>query len=309
MARFQTPAVLEVPLSRMLELERCEVSDHLERGGLALFPEAPIELPPDDDIAFLRDVTPPFHTRKNVSWYPRSETVSGLRAPVEVRERVRSILGNHHRRVQDFLSRIVPTFAPGWVTATSSLRAFEEKNRDIPLHQRSDTLHIDAGAYGATHGHLILRFLTNLDDQDRVWRVKGTAADIVEHFGRNAGLAGRDPVGEGGADRLLSGLIRTAAGVFPMLRAVDTSPYDRAMRRVHNHMKESVEFQTDTESAAEVRFKPRSSWLVFADVAGHACLSGRLALIDTFLVPRDNLGDPRRSPYEILRRYGAATAA
>jgi hypothetical protein len=284
------------------------MTDHLECGGLVMFPLAPIPLPADEDVRFLQEVTPPFHTRKNVSWYPGSGHVSGLRAPDAVTDRVRRILSEHHGRVEQLLRRIIPTFTPGWITGTSSLRAFQEKERDIPLRQRSDLIHLDAGAYGATHGHLILRFLTNLDDQDRVWRVKGTAPDIVERLGTDAGLAGQDPVSEGLFDRFVSGLIRVPSSAFPMLRTLDTSPYDRAMRRIHNRMKESVAFQSDPEGAADVHFKPRSCWMVFADMTGHACLSGKLALIDTFLIPRENFADVARTPYEILRRFGAGGA-
>ncbi len=90
------------------------------------------------------------------------------------------------------LKKLIPSFTPGWTSATSSLRVFEENNRGIPIRARSDRIHLDAGTYGAARGDLILRFLTNLDDKERVWRCKGTVSDLVETYGEAAGLQRSD---------------------------------------------------------------------------------------------------------------------
>ena len=54
------------------------------------------------------------------------------------------------------------------------------------------------------------------------------------------------------------------------------------MRRMHNYMKESEAFHQEPEGMVEIRFKPKSRWLVFADMAGHSCLSGEFAMINRF---------------------------
>jgi len=47
------------------------------------------------------------------------------------------------------------------------------------------------------------------------------------------------------------------------------SAYDRTMERMHNYTKESEEFYTVPEGVVEIHFKPKSCWMVFADMAGH----------------------------------------
>lgn len=300
---LKTPEALEVTPERLDQLRPRELSDHLEHGGLVMLPRAPVALPSEEDIQFLRDETPKYHTHKNISYYPLAGRTSGMGGPPSPRERTGRILKAHHERVESFLKRVIPTLAPGWTSGTSSLRVFQEKDRDIPARKRSDLLHLDAGAYGCTRGDLILRFLTNLDDEDRVWKVKGTVADLVAQYGSAAGLERGNLLREGVLDRLRARLIQGLAVAFPMVRSLDQSAYDRAMRRMHNYMKESEEFQQSPEGAGEVHFKPRSCWFVFADMAGHACKSGRFCIIDTFIVPKENFRDLRYTPYEILRRY------
>ena len=300
---LKTPEALEVTPERLEQLSPRELSDHLERGGLVMLPQAPMALPSDEDIQFLRDETPKHHTHKNISYYPLAGRISGMGGPPSLRERTGRILKAHHERVESFLKRVIPTLAPGWTTGTSSLRVFQEKDRNISVHARSDLLHLDARAYGCTRGDLILRFLTNLDDEDRVWKVKGTVADLVAQYGSAAGLQRGNLLKEGLHDRLYSSLVRGLAIAFPMARSLDQSAYDRAMGRMHNYMKESDEFQQDPEGACEVHFRPRSCWLVFADMAGHACRWGRFCIIDTFIVPKENFRDRWRTPYEVLRRY------
>lgn len=302
------PEVVEVGPDRLETLGPRDLSDPLERGGLVFFPKAPLELPSEDDIRYLRDETPKYHTTKNISYYPDAGRVNGMRAPRAVRDRVGRILREHHERVEAFLSRVLPTFRPGWTTSTSSLRAFQENGRALPVRKRSDLIHLDAGTYGATRGDLLLRFLTNLDDQDRVWRVKGTVSGLVEKYGREAGLGRPDLLKDGLADRAFSGLVRGLSAVFPMARSLDRSSYDRAMRRMHNFMKENEAFQKDAEGASDLRFPPRSCWTTFADMVGHSCTWGRFALIDTFIVPRANFRHPENAPYEVLRRYSSAVS-
>ena len=173
----------------------------------------------------------------------------------------------------------------------------------------SDLLHLDAGTYGAARGDLILRFLTNLDDEDRIWKCKGTAPDLIESFGEAAGLKRGDLLRDSFMNRVGSGLVRGISAIAPIAMTLEQSAYDHAMRRMHNYMKESDEFQSNPEGRVEIHFKPRSCWLVFADMAGHACEFGRFATINTFIVPRRNFRHPEFTPWEALRRFGAGESA
>jgi hypothetical protein len=83
-----------------------------------------------------------------------------------------------------------------------------------------------------------------------------------------------------------------------MLRVVDTSPYDRRMRRFHNWMKDTPSFQAGPSQ--RFVFPPFSAWMVLTDGVSHACVRGQHALVDTFLVPLANCRIPAEAPYRVL---------
>ncbi len=306
----KTPEAIEVAADKFNTLGACELTDHLERGRVVMFPTPPLELPSDDDLRFLKQQTPEYHTSKNISYYPQAQMIRGIKAPPDIEQRTKTILMEYQARVEACLERLIPSFTQGWTSATSSLRVFEENNRSLAARARSDLIHLDAGTYGAARGDLILRFLTNLDDKDRVWRCKGTVPDLVETFGEAAGLQRNDGLlRDSYLNRLGSTMVRGLSKMFPITTTLERSAYDQAMRHMHNYMKESEEFQQDPEGMVEIRFKPKSCWLVFADMAGHSCLSGEFAMINTFMVPRENFRHPEFSPWEVLSRYAAGESA
>jgi hypothetical protein len=73
------------------------------------------------------------------------------------------------------------------------------------------------------------------------------------------------------------------------------------MRRFHNFMKDTPSFQNSPEGLEQFRFKPFSAWSVFTDMVSHACVSGRFALVSTFLVPMANCRRKECVPYHILK--------
>jgi len=306
----KAPEAIEVSPEILETLAPYELTDHLERGRVLMFPTPPLELPSEEELQFLKQQTPEYHTRKNISYYPEAQLIRGIKAPPEIEQRTQAILKGYQDRVEACLRQIIPSFAPGWRSATSSLRVFEENNRGIPIRARSDRIHIDAGTYGASRGDLILRFLTNLDDKERVWRCKGTVFDLVETYGEAAGLERSEELLRNSMlNRVGSGIVRGLSKAFPSLATLETSAYDQAMRHIHNYMKESDDFHQDPEGMVEIRFKPRSCWLVFADMAGHSCLSGEFAMINTFMIPRQNFRHLEFSPWEVLSRYAAGKSA
>jgi len=306
----KTPEAIEVTADKFDTLVPYELTDHLERGRVLMFPTPPLELPSDEDLRFLKEQTPEYHVHKNISYYPKAGLIRGIKGPPEIEQRTRTILKDYQERVEACLQRLIPSFTPGWRSATSSLRVFEENNRGIPLRSRSDLIHLDAGTYGASRGDLIMRFLTNLDDKERVWKCKGTVSDLIETFGEAAGLQRGDALlRDSLLNRMGSGVVRGLSKAFPIVSTLERSAYDQAMRHMHNYMKESDEFQQDPEGTVEIRFKPKSCWLVFADMAGHACLSGEFAMINTFMIPRQNFRHQEFSPWEVLSRYAAGKSA
>ncbi|HXX95282.1 MAG TPA: Kdo hydroxylase family protein [Planctomycetota bacterium] len=286
-----------------------ELSDALERGNIVFFPRSPIPFPSPEDLVFLREEMPRHLRRKNLSYHPEVDRVVGLPRRPGVRERITRILRDHLGEVRRFLERAIPTLARGWTVGTSSFRPLEEKGRALSAHASNERVHVDAGAYGATHGNRILRFFMNANStEDRVWITKGAFPEVYRRYGQAAGIAPR-PLGDGRSlelglqDRLRTGMLGTLARMgLPQARLLDSSPYDRLMRRFHNFMKDTPEFQNTPEGHREFSFPPFSAWMVFTDMVSHACISGQHALIDTFIVPLGNCSLPEFAPYHILSR-------
>jgi len=275
-------------------------SEALERGQIVHFPRCPVALPEPADQDFLRGGLAPFLKAKNVSWYPRADRLTGVQA-AEAAGRAHRILRAHALRVRAFLEGAMPGFTRGWEPGTSSFRPLEEKGRALPAHASNELVHVDAGAYGATHGDRILRFFVNLNPgRDRVWISKGSFAELWRKHGAEAGIlqGGLEPALPG---KIWSGILKTAGRAFPMARVIDTSPYDRRMRRFHNWMKDTPAFQSGPSQ--RFAFAPFSAWMVLTDGVSHACIEGQHALVDTFIVPLRNCRF--ETPYQLLAGLSA----
>jgi hypothetical protein len=172
-------------------------------------------------------------------------------------------------------------------------------------------VHIDAGAYGATDGDRIFRFFVNVNDrEDRIWASKGNVQDVLQRHGAAAGLldaSGRLTlrIDKGLRDQAFSAAIGGLARLNPLAHTLDSSPYDRTMRRLHNYMKDSDAFKQDMRGYEEIRFPPYSAWMVFTDGVSHASLSGQFALVTTIIVSRRVLKYPQYSPYALLAARSA----
>lgn len=289
---------------RLQSLGSRDLSDAMERGNIVFFPESPVPFPEEADLEFLREEMPRHMKRKNISYHPEVDRVVGVGRRPEVVDRAAGVLRGHLARVREFLQRAIPTLARGWTVGTSSFRPLQERGRSLSAHASNERVHVDAGAYGATHGNRILRFFMNANrSEDRVWISKGAFPEVYRRYGEAAGIApgeGRDLRG-GLPDRLRTGMLGTFARMgLPMARLLDSSPYDRLMRRFHNFMKDTPEFQNAPEGHREFSFPPFSAWMVFTDMVTHACTSGQHAFIDTFIIPLENCGLPELSPHHIL---------
>lgn len=260
------------------------VSEALERGEIIFFPRTPVPLPSAEALTLLRTELPARLVRKNVSLYAATGRLKGVDDPA-LAARVRAVLAERSAQVQGFLRRWMPSLTEGWTVGTSSFRPLQERGRNLSAHASNERIHVDAGAYGATHGDRILRFFTNVHpSEDRVWSTKGTFTELLRRYGDAAGVTGRS-VRPLPWDHARSGVLRGLAGLgLPMARMLDGSPYDRVMRRFHNFMKDSAAFQADPVGHRELRFPPGTSWMVLTDTVSHACVSGQHAFVDTFLL-------------------------
>jgi hypothetical protein len=287
-----------------------EVEDAMERAEVVFYERSPVELPDAADLEFMRSGLPRELQTKNISYHPESDSIPRFRAEPGITRRIERILRAHGRRVADFLQRTCPDFVPGWTLGTTSFRPIEEQGRKLAPRASNELVHIDAGAYGATNGARILRFFVNIHpDRDRVWGTKGSFVALME---RHAGLraAARDgrsrvSIDKGPMDRLYSGLVSGVGRIYPLVRVVDSSPYDRSMRRVHNFMKEDAGFRDSREHYQEIHFPPQSAWMVFTDGISHSVLTGQHALVTTVLVPLENCRHRELTPYAVLARAGS----
>jgi hypothetical protein len=283
-----------------------EIRIALESNHIVYFPRAPLPLPDAETLDCLRRELPPRLRLKNISYHPEGARITGLEAGDDLRERTRAVLVRHLEAVAGCLYRLMPRWQGACRIGTCSFRPIEERGRNLKPHASNELVHIDAGAYGATDGSRIFRFFVNVNErEDRVWASKGTFREVLERHGAAAGLldgAGnlRVRIDKGPIDRAFSSGVRALARLNPLAHTLDSSPYDRAMRRLHNYMKDSEAFKSDLHAYEEIHFPPYSAWMVFTDGVSHASLAGQFALVTTLIVPRSCLERPEYSPYAQL---------
>lgn len=295
----------EYPLKDFSNASPDEIQDALETGRVVYFPTPPIEMPEEHDLEWLRTGLDADLKAKNLSYHPESDSIPRFEADADTRKRVEGLLRRHGERVAEFWRRALPDFIRGATLGTTSFRPVEEKGRDLKPRSSNELVHIDAGAYGATNGARILRFFVNVHPtRHRVWGTKGSFEDLMRRheplWAAARGGKSRVPVEKGPYDRMYSGLVATASKLYPLFRVIDSSPYDRSMRRIHNYMKETQAFRESRADYQEIRFPPGSAWMVFTDGISHAALTGQYAFVSTALIPLANCRDINRTPYGIL---------
>jgi hypothetical protein len=282
-----------------------DIEDAMERAEVVYFERCPIELPSEDDLEFLRTGLPGQLKAKNISYHPESDSVPRFEADPETKRRVETLLRTQGQRVEAFLRNTLPDFVPGWSLGTTSFRPVEEQGRDLKPRSSNELVHIDAGAYGATNGARIFRFFVNVHPTlPRIWGTKGSFQDLMgereELWEAARGRKPSVPLRRTALDNAYSGFVNAFSKVYPLARVIDSSPYDRSMRRIHNCMKEDPRFRDDPTGYKEIRFPPMSAWMVFTDGISHSVLKGQYAFVTTALVPLKNCRIPALAPYNIL---------
>jgi hypothetical protein len=300
----------QYPLRSFNDASPDEIQDAMERAEVVFFDHSPVELPSEADLDFMREGLPRELQVKNISYHPESDSIPRFEADAAVKERIERILRTHGQAVEHFLRRSCPAFVPGWTLGTTSFRSIEEQGRKLAPRSSNELVHIDAGAYGATNGARILRFFVNIHPtRDRVWGTKGSFNALMsrhpELWDAAKGGAPRVTIDKGPLDNLYSGLIGAVGKLYPLVRVIDSSPYDRSMRRIHNFMKENEWFRDSRENYQEIHFPPLSAWMVFTDGISHSVLTGQYALVTTVLVPLENCRQPDLAPYRVLARSAA----
>ncbi|MGH8317828.1 MAG: Kdo hydroxylase family protein [Steroidobacteraceae bacterium] len=285
----------------------------LESNHIVYFPQSPIPLPDTTTLEYLRTELPSRLKLKNISYHPEGTRVTGLEGDDMLRERTCEVLKRHLDDVAGFIYGSMPQWRGACRVGTCSFRPIQERGRDLKPHASNELVHVDAGAYGATNGDRIFRFFVNVNDrEDRVWASKGSLQDVLERYGVAAGLldaAGnlKLRIDKSLPDQAFSAAIGGLARLSPLAHTLDSSPYDRTMRKLHNYMKDSDDFKQDMRGYEEIRFPPSAAWMVFTDGVSHASLSGQFALVTTVIVSRKALRYPQFSPYALLAGHSRSS--
>ncbi len=286
-----------------------EMGQLLEAGNVIHFPECPITLPSEAELVQIREELPKQLKRKNVSYHPEAGGIRGMEPGAPLEALALNSLKNQSDQISLFLRTQMPKLFRNATIGTCSFRPIQEQGRNLKPHASNELIHFDAGAYGATNGDRILRFFINYStDEDRVWATRGAFPELYKQYHSEAGL---DDVNESSLrkspiDNLRTGVLQSIDKLgMPVSRALDSSPYDRAMRKFHNFMKDTPSFQTDPEGRIEMRFKPMSAWMVLTDMVSHACLSGQHCINYTALIPLEDCQHPELAPYNILAQAAA----
>jgi hypothetical protein len=298
------------PLRNFLGASSNAIEDAMEQGEVVYFDKCPVELPNEADLQFMREGLPRELQVKNISYHPESDSIPRFEAAPEVTNRMEQILRTHGQRVEAFLRRTCPDFVPGWTLGTTSFRSIEEQGRKLKPRSSNELVHIDAGAYGATNGARIFRFFVNIHPtRHRVWGTKGSFGALMQRhpelWDAAKGGKARVTIDKGPLDRFYSGLVGAVGKLYPLVRVIDSSPYDRSMRRIHNFMKENHKFRDNPDGYQEIHFPPMSAWMVFTDGISHSVLAGQHALVTTILIPLENCRIPDLTPYQVLARSAA----
>ena len=219
---------------------------------------------------------------------------AALPADAATVERVHSIFRDYSAQVIAFLRKFLSPYAGKWILDFASFRPIEEERRSLPLHKRNDLLHVDAFPSRPTRGGRILRVFTNLNSTaPRVWHTTHGFDVLAQQHAKDAGLL---QIAED--ESYLGRAVQNWAerlGFSPSGR----TPYDMFMLRFHDYLKENKAFQADCPKT-RVEFPPLATWIVFTDCVAHAVMSGRYAIEQTLLIPREALVAPQHAPYRIL---------
>jgi hypothetical protein len=268
----------------------------LEAGNILFFSRTPFEIPQDERSFLLGRTQTSSALHKNVAYRPAEDRITGLAKSEEVEAaRLCLILKNYSQHAAQFLDELLSPYTGKWKLDFASFRPLEERGRPARLHARNDLPHFDSFPTRPTNGDRILRFFTNLNpSQNRVWTTSQTFEAIGPQFAKSLGLprpSSGNPLARG--LRMLAGALR-----FP---GAHRPPYDNFMHRCHNAMKEDASFR---ENCPKQRweFPPGSSWIVFTDCVSDEDLEGQYALEQTFLISRQAMVDPEKSPIAILER-------
>ena len=289
-----------ITIGQWPEAEPGDYRPALEAGNVLFFPTTPFRFPQESQD-FLRQLNfAGGAIHKNVAYRPAIDKVTGVEADAAKLDRLRTIMREYSNAVVQFTAELLPQYAAAWKLDYASFRPVEEENRNLPVNKRNDLIHTDAFPSRPTNGDLILRVFTNIHpSKTRNWITTEPFEKIAQQFADDAGLReiANSASSASGRFRLESARMLHLLG----LPVVPRSAYDRFMLHFHEYLKRNEDFQQNCPKYS-FNFPPGSTWLTFTDVVPHSVHSGQHALEQTFIISRNSMADPERSPVAILER-------
>jgi hypothetical protein len=262
----------------------------LEQGEVLFYPAAPFALPQGTDHEFLLQQEQAALGHKNISYNPHTGKVSGFVQRDEGQAgRLAEVFAAFSGAVTAWLGYALPRYRSGCAPDRASFRPLEEATRRLRSTARNDLLHIDAFPSRPARGRRILRVFANINPTEpRIWVTSDSLPQLLARYGKGV-ASGPDwlrLLGEG-----LIGLFRPAEARH--------APSDLRMRRLHDRLKHSLQFQTRAPRRRWT-FPPGSAWVVMTDGCTHAELRGRFALEHSFFVSPSVLVLPQLAPAALL---------
>lgn len=287
-----------------------------------MFPRTPVPISAEDQDFLLHQEQVVSGYHKNIAYRPQKDRVTGLASKRisgesdagKVEARLRAIMRKYSQEVEDFLTHFLAPYKSRWRKDFASYRPQEEEGRDLAIRKRNDLLHTDAFPTRPTNGDRILRFFNNIHpSRTRDWittdtfdvlvtRMRQRHPDFFAVVPNGADRPAGDPRGVTIPKSMAQHPVRRALssiGLGSLLSTLWRSPYDEFMLHFHHYLKENEHFQKSC-AKQNWQFPPGSSWMVYTDMVSHAVLSGRYALEQTFIIAKEAMVTPKKSPYDIL---------
>jgi len=259
----------------------------LEKGNVLYFPNGHFRLT-KSELALLNPLLVA-KQRKNISYHPQKQKLSGSQATVSQQQLLQQMLQRYAAFAQQLVCCLLPEYQSELEVGRVSFRPVEISGRLSSSYRKDDTrLHIDAFPSTPVHGKRILRVFTNINPNQvaRAWRLGESFDDVINYFSKKL----QPPVF--GSRRLLYWLKVTKTY---------RSLYDHYMLTLHDQMKYDLAYQNKA-AAQKVQFSAGSSWIVFTDMTSHAVDHGQYALEQTFYVPVASMHDSDLSPLHKLQK-------
>ena len=266
----------------------------LEEGNVLFFAKLPFAMPSEEIQFLLGQQQSGAGYHKNIAYRPAQDRLTGHAERDAARvAMLRAALRGYSQRATRFTSELLAPYAESLRVDFTSFRPQREEVRQARVRARNDLMHFDSFPTRPTDGHRILRIFSNINPREaRVWNTSETFDTLAERYAGSAALP--LPKKLAWPHSVFLKLVRRLG-----LGSLARSPYDRWMLRFHHFLKEQEEFQR-TAVRGRWEFPPMSTWLVFTDMVSHAVVSGQYALEQTFIVSKDSLVVPEKSPLRLL---------